>query len=503
STRWKRNVLAHTYSSNFERIGILGSDTTGHTGCVNALSWAHDGNLLLSGGDDTTVRIWRMKSSGSQELFPFTCQSVIETGHTANIFNAHMLPYSTRIATVAGDHEVRVFDATTAVSISGDGSETRHNASTCKARILRCHTRRTKRIVTEESPDLFLTVAEDGTVRQHDLRTLHSCRSGCPAPLVKLASDLSTLSLSPLTPYQFVVAGESPYGFLFDRRHAGRFIEEEWGVPISDDSITCVRMFGRPQRSPGERRGYEHVTGSRMSSTNGHEVLHAYSSDAVYLYSTRDDAEVVSAASEPGILTPNAKFERKINRASPPSSRDWVADPGDFLPGGFTADEDEEEEGEGGGDDNDVLMPDGHDNVPVVLPRRRFTGHCNIETIKDVNFLGPTDEFVVSGSDDGNWFMWHKSTGALCGIYHGDDSVVNVIESHPYLPLVAVSGIDTTVKLFAPVQYKSKASRMRNAETILSRNVRSASTQRVNLYDLFMQYQMAMRRPGQGDNDED
>jgi len=49
-------------------------------------------------------------------------------------------------------------------------------------------------------------------VRQHDLRTSHSCSSGaCPAPLVELPHELSTIALSPLTPYQFVVGGESPY----------------------------------------------------------------------------------------------------------------------------------------------------------------------------------------------------------------------------------------------------------------------------------------------------
>lgn len=49
-------------------------------------------------------------------------------------------------------------------------------------------------------------------MRQHDLRTSHSCTSGaCPAPLVELPHELSTITLSPLTPYQFVVGGESPY----------------------------------------------------------------------------------------------------------------------------------------------------------------------------------------------------------------------------------------------------------------------------------------------------
>jgi WD40 repeat protein len=64
-----------------------------------------------------------------------------------------------------------------------------------------------------------------------------------------------------------------------------------------------------------------------------------------------------------------------------------------------------------------------------------------------VNFLGPNDEFVASGSDDGNFFIWDKHDGKLQGIYEGDSSVVNIIEGHPYFPLVAVSGIDTTVKV--------------------------------------------------------
>jgi WD repeat-containing protein 42A len=64
-----------------------------------------------------------------------------------------------------------------------------------------------------------------------------------------------------------------------------------------------------------------------------------------------------------------------------------------------------------------------------------------------VNLLGPNDEYVTSGSDDGNFFIWDKTTAALRGIYEGDSSVVNMVEGHPHLPLVAVSGIDTTVKV--------------------------------------------------------
>lgn len=62
--------------------------------------------------------------------------------------------------------------------------------------------------------------------------------------------------------------------YLFDRRHAGRHFYEEWGRPPSrDDVTTCVRRFGRTARGPHERRGLEHITGAKIASSNGHEVL--------------------------------------------------------------------------------------------------------------------------------------------------------------------------------------------------------------------------------------
>ena len=72
-----------------------------------------------------------------------------------------------------------------------------------------------------------------------------------------------------------------------------------------------------------------------------------------------------------------------------------------------------------------------------------------------MNFLGPCDDFVVSGSDDGNWFMWDKLTGKTVGIYEGDSSIVNVVEGHPYLPLVACSGLDHTVKVCSFFRFRN------------------------------------------------
>ncbi|KAA1466403.1 WD40 repeat-like protein [Dentipellis sp. KUC8613] len=522
--RWKRQILADSYEYELDRVNVLGDEMEGHTGCVNALSWAEDGRFLLSGGDDTTVRLWRIDESNTTVPYPYRTTAIVQTGHTGNIFNAQMLPHSSRIATVAADKQVRVFDVESALSLerTGHGTDEALEISTTPIRILRCHTSRTKRLVTEESSDLFLTVAEDGTVRQHDLRVSHRCLSGCPAPLVKLGHSLSALALSPLTPYQFVVAGESPYGYLFDRRQSGRFIKEEWGVPPNDDELTtCVRRFGRRTRGPSERKGCEHITGARMPGSNGHEVLLSYSSDSVYLYSTRDDPEefIRNRNSSKSLLPANAKakvtsYGLSVN-GSVDADADWATEGQDTL----MADEDEEADSDSRSgtsidtreadkdtepeeEEDDHTTP--HSDVPVVYPRKRFVGACNAETVKDVNFLGPNDEYVVSGSDDGNFFVWRKNTAELHGIYEGDGSVVNVIEGHPSLPVVAVSGIDTTVKLFSPVFEPSAFSRMNNAESIISRN-QEATVRQIDLASLFHHYRLALRRsaPTEGGDEEE
>lgn len=89
-------------------------------------------------------------------------------------------------------------------------------------------------------------------------------------------------------------------------------------------------------------------------------------------------------------------------------------------------------------------------DVGVVKPRMKYVGHCNIETVKDVGFYGLCDEYIVSGSDRGHLFIWDKKTADIVQILQADEDVVNVAKGHPFLPILAVSGIDSTVKIFKP-----------------------------------------------------
>jgi DDB1- and CUL4-associated factor 6 len=87
-------------------------------------------------------------------------------------------------------------------------------------------------------------------------------------------------------------------------------------------------------------------------------------------------------------------------------------------------------------------------HVPYTTHTRCYKGHLNARTVKDVNYYGLDDEYIVSGSDDGHFFIWDRNTSEVVNILQGDGEVVNVIQGHPYEPMLAVSGIDSTVKIF-------------------------------------------------------
>ncbi|KAJ5678503.1 uncharacterized protein N7477_004136 [Penicillium maclennaniae] len=98
-------------------------------------------------------------------------------------------------------------------------------------------------------------------------------------------------------------------------------------------------------------------------------------------------------------------------------------------------------------------------DVPCSAHTRMYWGHCNIKTVKDVNFFGLNDEYVVSGSDSGHVFIWNRETAELVNILEGDSEVVNVVQGHPYEPTLAVSGIDNTIKIFSPDRHAQEQAR--------------------------------------------
>ncbi|XP_026318879.1 WD and tetratricopeptide repeats protein 1 [Hyposmocoma kahamanoa] len=83
--------------------------------------------------------------------------------------------------------------------------------------------------------------------------------------------------------------------------------------------------------------------------------------------------------------------------------------------------------------------------------KHRFVGHCNTTTdIKEANFLGPDANYIAAGSDDGSMFIWCRKSGNIIRCLRGDESIVNCIQMHPSMFLLATSGIEAVVRLWSP-----------------------------------------------------
>ena len=146
----RRQLLSH--SSLINKL-TLEAELEGHEGCVNRLAWNETGTLLASVSDDCTLRIWDIRR--------YKCDTVINTGHTRNIFGVSFIPGTSDrcLATGAMDHRVRVH-------------VTQEDGRSSCMRVFAGHTNRVKHIETVPSEhNTFWSASEDGTIAQYDLRT--------------------------------------------------------------------------------------------------------------------------------------------------------------------------------------------------------------------------------------------------------------------------------------------------------------------------------------------
>jgi WD40 repeat protein len=124
--------------------------------------------------------------------------------------------------------------------------------------------------------------------------------------------------------------------------------------------------------------------------------------------------------------------------------------------------------------DENIYLFDAAGNNPAATGYlHSYVGHRNERTVKGVNFLGPGSEFVVSGSDCGHVFIWDKKTEKIACMHKGDHDVVNCLEPHPYLSILATSGIADDVKIWAPTgdpfdQFEAAAKQSKRNQVLIS-----------------------------------
>eukprot|EP00042_Codosiga_hollandica_P050724 m.612878 g.612878 ORF g.612878 m.612878 type:complete len:588 (-) comp58147_c0_seq34:82-1845(-) len=79
---------------------------------------------------------------------------------------------------------------------------------------------------------------------------------------------------------------------------------------------------------------------------------------------------------------------------------------------------------------------------------QKYTERTNAQTFaKEIAFLNG-GACVATGSDDGLLYIWEKTSGRLLQRLRADSCIVNCIAAQLHAPVVAVSGIDSSAKLF-------------------------------------------------------
>uniref|UniRef100_A0A5B7BG50 Putative DDB1-and CUL4-associated factor 8 n=1 Tax=Davidia involucrata TaxID=16924 RepID=A0A5B7BG50_DAVIN len=232
-----------------------------HNGCVNTVSFNADGDILVSGSDDTRIILWDWKTGHVKLSF--------DSGHSSNVFQAKIMPFTEdrSIITCAADGQVRH------AQILERGQ--------VETTLLAKHQGRAHKLAIEPgSPHMFYTCGEDGLVQHFDLRTgaateLFTCHSiherWSYIPII----PLNAIAIDPRNPNLFAVAGsDDEYTRLYDIRKYKWDGSTDFGQPTD--------YFCPPLLIGNEQVG---ITGLAFSDQS--ELLVSYNNEFIYLF-TKD-----------------------------------------------------------------------------------------------------------------------------------------------------------------------------------------------------------------------
>ena len=254
--------------------------------------------------------------------------------------------------------------------------------------VFRCHDGQVRRIGTSPvEPHVIITAGEDGYVKMLDTREVVRCDGSCTRH--NIAAFYQGASLHSVS-----VAKNRPHLIAACGEQPFTWLMDRRMLPRSQPAIA--------QFMPTEIPDGMGVSSVALDS-NGRRLLGSWLGGRVHMFDT-----------EQGILDYSHASSQLEEESSPMSQASETI-------------------------------------VVATSEAMTFKGSFSEMTIKDVQFVGPEETHVASGSDDGNFFIWNAVSGKLEFLgFDADADVVNCVVSHPKTILVATSGIDSTVKFWTP-----------------------------------------------------
>ncbi|XP_012304333.1 DDB1- and CUL4-associated factor 8-like protein 2 [Aotus nancymaae] len=305
----------------------------------------------------------------------------------------------------------------------------------------------------------LVTCARDGQVRVAEL--INASYFESTKRVAQHARAAYKLSLEPDSPWKFLTSGEDAVVFTIDLRQ---------GRPASKVVVT---------REKGKRVGLYAIS---VNPANTYQFAVAGQDQFVRIY----DQRRIDEKENNGVLKKFSPHHLVDGDVSTSITSIVYSHDGTELLASYS-------------DEDIYLFNSCHSDGAQYV--KRFKGHRNNNTIKDVKFYGPRSEFVVSGSDCGHIFFWEKSSCQIIQLLKGDtESTINCLEPHPHLPMLVTSGLDHDVKIWTPTA--EAATELTELKDVVKKNKWERDQDSLYHTSMFDQYMfcLIMRHLSQGDH---
>lgn len=309
-------------------------DLFAHYGCVNAIEFSTEGELLVSGGDDRRVLLWCLTQSIYDKGYPTSMKKT----HNSNIFCVAFDSKNKRIFSGGNDDQVIIHDIKSGNALSSIP----HRKPVYGLSI------------NPQNDEIIATAGEDGRLLLYDVREVSNQEAQV---LAKQKTGFHSVMFNPMNP-RFLVSANS-----------------EDGVALWD----C--------RKPKE------------------ELVHY-------------DSSVGKTSGISACFDSSGKKVLALRRRLPP-----------------------------------VLYNTQSEQSICQFYHPAYYNSC---TMKTCSFAGDNDEYILSGSDDFNLYMWGiPEDGDEWGMAHmvmkGHRSIVNQVRYNKHNNLIASSGVEKMIKLWSTV----------------------------------------------------
>ncbi|KAF7397304.1 hypothetical protein HZH68_008526 [Vespula germanica] len=313
---------------------LFRKDLLSHYGCVNAIEFSRQGDLLVSGGDDRRVLLWKVE----QAIQGVGKPTVMKAQHVSNIFCLGYDNSKTKIFSAGNDDQVIV-----------------HDLQTCDVLNFFLHEKPVYGLsIHPHNDNVFASACDDGRILIYDIRGAGAMETFC---LAQYKTPFHSVMFNPVEPRMLATANAKEGVSMWDVR--------------------------KPLR-PVLRYGNESPAQSCM----------------------------------------NARFNAAGNRLLALRRR---------LPPVLYA-----------VDSSSHLCQFDH------------PGYYNSCTMKTCCFAGDNEEYVLSGSDDFNLYMWKipsegvKWVDSAHMVLRGHRSIVNQVRYNQASCVLASSGVEKIIKIWSP-----------------------------------------------------